>query len=177
MSRTIQALLTIMTLTACGHDARPASNESQLNAANGINFLIPPEDATYRFKGVDQAGKPCDVSMRTNAAQWITHLVLTGSFSGRGMATPSTMTQVDGGYEGMVDLFKGRTFTDFGYENHFFRPGVTLSSGAGRIEAQRVEAKLFGDSLTQLKEIKYSDHGPFLQISGVCSNLALTSPQ
>jgi hypothetical protein len=177
MSRTIQALLTIVTLTACGHDTTPASNESQLNAANGINFIIPSEDATYRFKGVDQTGKPCDVSIRTSGAQWITHLLLTGSFSGSGMATPSTMAQVDGGYEGVVDLFKGRSFTDFGYENHFFRPGVTLYSGVGRIEAQRVEAKLFGDSLPQLKEIKYSDRGPFLQISGTCSNLMLTSRQ
>ena len=118
----------------------------------------------------------CDVTIKTNAAGMIVYLAMTGAFSGRALSTPSTLRPIPGGYEGVVEFFKGIDPSAVVYEKHIFRPGLTLSWFDQPIPTHTRDAQLFGTDLTHLHSFAYSDQGPFLRLKGECRDLSLRSP-
>jgi hypothetical protein len=119
----------------------------------------------------------CDVTIRTDAQGMIVYLAMTGAFSGRALSTPSTLRPAPGGYEGVVDYFKGISAAAVVYERHIFRPGLTLSWFDQPIPTHTREAQFFGKDLGHLRSFTYSEQGPFLRLKGECRDLDLRSPE
>lgn len=119
----------------------------------------------------------CDVTIRTDADGMIAYLAMTGAFSGRALSTPSTLRPAPGGYEGVVEFFKGIPVSDIVYEKHIFRAGLTLSWMTGPVPTHMKEAQLFGKDLTSLRSFSYSEQGPFLRLKGECRDLSLRSSE
>lgn len=137
-----------------------------------------PTDSTLTYSGTGAGTQDsCDVTIRTDAQGMIVYLAMTGAFAGRALSTPSTLRPAPGGYEGIVDFFKGIDMTSVVYEGHIFRPGLTLSWFDLAFPTHTREAQFFGKDLSNLRSFIYSEQGPFLRLKGECRNLELRSPE
>ena len=149
---------------------------SQAGLAND-GFRLPA-DTTLVYSGTSGGTMDsCDVTIKTNADAKIVYLAMTGAFSGRALSTPSTLRPIPGGYEGVVQFFKGIPASQVVYEKHIFRPGLTLSWFDQPIPTHTREAQLFGKDLNSLRSFVYSEQGPFLRLKGECRDLSLRSSE
>ncbi len=143
----------------------------------GEDFGLP-KSTTVVYSGTSGSTlDSCDVTIRTDAEGMIVYLSMTGAFSGRALSTPSTLRPAPGGYEGVVEFFKGIPAAAVFYEKHIFRAGLTLSWLNGPIPTHTKEAQLFGKDLNSLSSFSYSEQGPFLRLKGECRDLSLRSSE
>ncbi len=137
-----------------------------------------PESTTVVYSGTSGTTlDSCDVTIRTDSNGMVAYLAMTGSFSGRALSSPSTLRPAPGGYEGVVEFFKGISAESVVYEKHIFRSGLTLSWIDRPIPTHTKEAQLFGKDLNNLNSFAYSEQGPFLRLKGECRDLSLRSPE
>ena len=125
---------------------------------------------------MNNANKNCKLSIETNANGAIVSLLLTADFKGSSLSQPSSLTPITSGgevigYDGIADLFHGKSVSDFAYEAHVFRNGVTLASRPLSLGSAKRSAELYGDSLEQLRSIVYQERG-FLSLDGECRDLS-----
>jgi hypothetical protein len=140
-------------------------------------FKLPPSSTAVYSGTSGRTLESCDVTIKTDAAGKIVYLAMTGTFSGRALSTPSTLRPISGGYEGVVEFFKGIAPSSVVYEKHIFRPGLTLSWFDQPIPTHTREAQFFGQDLAHLGSFAYSEQGPFLRLKGECRDLNRRSPE
>ena len=173
-ARLVCAMAVLLFASAC---KTPASGSLVSSDAEIGRFKIA-SDKKLEWIGTDvnNANKNCKLSIETNANGAIVSLLLTADFKGSSLSQPSSLTPITSGgevigYDGIADLFHGKSVSDFAYEAHVFRNGVTLASRPLSLGSAKRSAELYGDSLEQLRSIVYQERG-FLSLDGECRDLS-----